>query len=141
MKDNIKSEVIELIADRNNFYQFINFIEKYLEIVEIPKEEKSNILVAAEEIIINIIYYAYAKEKGTIEINLWYDENSIYLNFTDYGKPFNPLELQETDVSLPIDERGDGGYGILIVKKIMDSVNYEYRNGKNSITLIKYINK
>lgn len=141
MKENIKAEGIEIIADRENFYQFIFFIENYLAKIEITKEVKSNILLAAEEIIINIIYYAYEKEKGTIAINLWHDENSIYLNFTDYGKPFNPLELQETDVSLPIDERGDGGYGILIVKKIMNSVNYEYRNGKNSITLIKYINK
>ncbi|MDP3443328.1 MAG: ATP-binding protein [Ignavibacteria bacterium] len=131
---------LELIADRDNFYQFINFIENYIAKIGIQKEDATNILLASEEIIINIISYAYENEKGTIKIDLSNDKGRINLNFTDYGKPFNPLKINETDISLPLEKRGEGGYGILIVKKIMDSVHYEYRDGKNVLTVTKHIN-
>jgi anti-sigma regulatory factor (Ser/Thr protein kinase) len=140
VEEKVSPGSLELIADRDNFYQFINFIENYIAKIGIQKEDATNILLASEEIIINIISYAYENEKGTIKIDLSNDKGRINLNFTDYGKPFNPLKINETDISLPLEKRGEGGYGILIVKKIMDSVHYEYRDGKNVLTVTKHIN-
>jgi anti-sigma regulatory factor (Ser/Thr protein kinase) len=140
VEEKVSPGSLELIAERDNFYQFISFIENYIAKIGIQKEDATNILLASEEIIINIINYAYENEKGTIKIDLSNDKSRIKLNFTDYGKPFNLLKINETDISLPLEKRGEGGYGILIVKKIMDSVHYEYRNGKNVLTVTKHIN-
>ena len=61
--------------------------------------------------------------------------SSIDFNYTT----FNPLEQHDTITDLPLEKRGLGGYGILIIKKIMDSVLYEYVNENNRLTIIKNI--
>ena len=50
---------------------------------------------------------------------------------------FNPLDCPEADTSLGADEREIGGLGILLVKKTMDKVEYEYKDGKNILTITK----
>ena len=57
----------------------------------------------------------------------------------DWGKPFNPLEKQDADITLSAEERGIGGLGILMVKKSMDAVDYRYENGENILTLTKIL--
>jgi len=57
--------------------------------------------------------------------------------FVDSGRPFNPLSLADPDVTLSARERKSGGLGIFMVKKSMDDVRYEYRDGKNILTIRK----
>lgn len=130
---------IELKATRDNFNLFIGFIKSFLSNSGISSADEGKVLLASEEIIVNIIDYAYPLGNGTILISIYNTKNSIRVTFCDSGNPFNPLAAPETDINLPIDERGIGGYGILMVKKFMDSVQYEYKNGKNCLTIIKQI--
>ena len=66
-------------------------------------------------------------------------ENAGYVRITlrDGGVPFNPLEKEDPDISLSAEERQIGGLGILMVKKIMDTVTYEYKDGQNVVTMEK----
>jgi anti-sigma regulatory factor (Ser/Thr protein kinase) len=130
---------IELKATRDNFNHFIGFIKSFLSNSGISSADEGKVLLASEEIIVNIIDYAYPLGDGTISISIDNAENTIRVTFSDNGKPFNPLAAPETNINLSIDERGIGGYGILMVKKFMDSVQYEYKNGRNCLTIIKQI--
>ena len=58
--------------------------------------------------------------------------------FKDRGKPFNPLAKADPNITASSEEREIGGLGIFMVKKIMDKVEYEYINGQNVLTLVKY---
>jgi serine/threonine-protein kinase RsbW/sigma-B regulation protein RsbU (phosphoserine phosphatase) len=55
----------------------------------------------------------------------------------DKGKPFDPLLLPEVDTAKGIEDRPIGGLGIHFVKKLTDTQHYEYRDGKNVLTLSK----
>ena len=57
--------------------------------------------------------------------------------FEDSGVPYDPLAKEDPDVTLSANERQIGGLGIFMVKKTMDSVSYEYSEGKNILTLEK----
>ena len=59
------------------------------------------------------------------------------IQFLDNGKPYNPLEKEDPDVTLSAEERSIGGLGIFMVKKSMDSLDYEYQDGKNILTIKK----
>ena len=59
--------------------------------------------------------------------------------FEDSGKKFDPLAKEDPDISLPVEERQIGGLGIFMVKKSMDKVTYEYKDGKNILTIVKKI--
>ena len=62
--------------------------------------------------------------------------DKITLFFEDDGKPYNPLEAEEPDITAGIEERKIGGLGLFMVKKMAQSVHYEYSAGKNQMTVI-----
>ncbi len=92
------------------------------------------ITIAASEILANIDSYAYT-DGGEIEVLTKCRERRMTIVFKDNGKPFNPLLVQEPDVTLPLSKRKPGGLGIYIVKKLMSDVSYAYANGQNILTI------
>lgn len=96
--------------------------------------------LAVEEIFVNIAHYAYAPQTGSVTITckVSTEPARLTVSFADSGKPFNPLEKPDPDVTLSSEERSIGGLGIFLVKKYMSSVNYDYKDGKNILTLTRY---
>ena len=100
-------------------------------------KEKYQLEIAVDEIMNNIASYAYQDKIGKAEIKIEIDSTSISITFKDCGIPYNPLEKDDPDITLPAEERGIGGYGIFLVKKIMDDVSYEYKDNHNILTIKK----
>ena len=92
--------------------------------------------LAVEEIFVNIAHYSGA-ETATISCECKGD--NLEITFADTGLPFNPLEKADPDITLKAEDRQIGGLGIFLTKKFMDSVEYEYRDGKNILKLNKML--
>jgi anti-sigma regulatory factor (Ser/Thr protein kinase) len=88
---------------------------------------------------VNIAHYAYSPETGMVIIRAAAFGNEIRLEFEDAGKPYNPLEKADPDITAQAEDRPIGGLGIFMVKKIMDSMEYRYEDGKNLLKLRKTI--
>lgn len=102
----------------------------------------TQILIAAEEIFVNIASYAYGDGGGNASVKTLLDENNnFHIRFEDGGIPYNPLAKADPNISLTAEERGIGGLGIFMVKKSMDDVQYEYKDDMNCLTLVKQIKK
>ncbi len=97
------------------------------------------VAVAVDEIFGNIAHYAYAEEKGDVNVRVDVKDGFAEIIFTDEGVPFNPLKSEEPDVSLSAEERDIGGLGIFLVKKTMDNLEYEHKDGRNILKLTKRI--
>ncbi|MBR3812722.1 MAG: ATP-binding protein [Spirochaetaceae bacterium] len=95
--------------------------------------------LAVEEIFVNIAHYAYKPETGQAEIDCKFENGTLTVVFSDSGKKFDPLARQDPDTSLALEERKIGGLGIFLTKQFMDSVLYEYADGKNILTIEKKI--
>lgn len=119
----------------------MNFIESNLEGSGLDKTAATEIMTASEEIIVNVIHYAYPHNAGNIKIGYDHEPDRIIVTVTDGGIPFNPLERPEVDTSLSIDERQEGGLGIFMAKNMTDEIIYEYKDSKNCLSLIKYISQ
>jgi len=115
----------------------IDFISARLEEREWPMKQITRLSIAAEEIFVNIAHYAYAPDEGDAEISVWFEDDAVLVSFADSGMPYNPLERQDPDTTLSAEDRDIGGLGIFMVKKSMDDVTYEHRDGKNVLTLKK----
>ena len=61
------------------------------------------------------------------------------LDCMDNGKPFDPLLKADPNIKLAAEERDIGGLGIFMVKKSMDSVEYEYKDNHNILKIKKHI--
>jgi sigma-B regulation protein RsbU (phosphoserine phosphatase) len=91
-----------------------------------------------EEILVNIISYAYADDTDTpheIEFKVEVEENMIAMKFIDDGTPFNPLTLRGSDTAQPLMERGVGGLGINVVRKMRDMMEYQRKDDKNILRI------
>ena len=97
--------------------------------------------VALDEILANIANYAYGSESGNMTVAYEYDETSrtVVLRFTDAGVPYDPLTAKEPDTTLSADDRPIGGLGIFLVRKTMDGMSYERKDGMNVLTIRKII--
>ncbi len=132
---------IKLPATVDNISAVTNFVEHELTERNCPKSAKAQINVAIDEIFGNIAQYAYNPENGdaTVRVEVTDDPIEVILTFMDKGKPYNPLEKADPDVTLSVKERKVGGLGIFIVKKSMDEIDYHYEDGKNVLKIRKNI--
>ena len=95
--------------------------------------------LAVEEIFVNIAHYSGSAEA---EVSCSYHiagdgKGTLTMIFKDGGKPFNPLAKPDPDLTLSAEERSIGGLGIFLTKKFMDSVEYEFKDGMNCLTITK----
>ena len=122
-----------------NLQTVVSFIEDELVQRDCPQKALFQVAIAVEEIFINIAQYAYDPETGpaTVRCEVIDEPLAVIIQFLDQGAPYNPLERQDPDVNCPLEERDLGGLGIFIVKNSMDSIDYEYRDGKNILTIRK----
>lgn len=106
-----------------------------------PARTQMQLEMAIEEILVNISNYAYRGHTGeaTVQWELTPEPLRINMRFIDSGQPFNPLEKEDPDTSLPAEEREIGGLGIFLVKRIMDAVSYQYQDGHNILTIEKVL--
>lgn len=125
-------ENIEVVTD---------FITEELEALDCPMKAQTQIVIAIDELFGNIAKYAYSPDVGRATVRLEVEEEplSVIITFIDNGKPFNPLEQKEPDTTLSAQEREIGGLGIFLVKKTMNLVEYEYKNGQNILRIKKNI--
>ena len=132
---------LQIAANESNLYAVNDFIDAKLDEVECLPQTRMQIELAVEEIFVNIARYAYRPDEGPVTIQVTVEDAPIrvILTFIDKGKPFDPLSKKDADVTLPPEEREIGGLGIFLVKKTMDSVKYEYRNGQNILTVVKNV--
>ena len=130
---------LQVEAVDDNLPTVLGFIEQHLEAADCPLKAQMQISVAAEEIFINIAHYAYKPETGKAIVRVDVEEEPVQvtITFVDNGMPFDPLAMEEPDVSLPAEAREIGGLGVFLARKAMDDVSYQYKDGQNILTLKK----
>jgi len=136
----MKELVLEAV--RTNLPKVQAFIGEQLKAAGCPGPVKTAIDIAVEELFVNIASYAYAPDTGTAVIQVSIKENppAVEITFIDRGTRYDPLAKPDPDTTLSVKQRKKGGLGIFMVKQSMDDVKYEYRDGKNTLTILKKLN-
>ena len=134
------TETLVLKNDVHEVTRFSSFIKSATEKQGIEKSLARQLRLAVEEAVVNVIDYAYPiGTDGDITIKMMSDGHSLRFQIMDAGVPFDPTKQDKTDTTLSAEDRQIGGLGILLVRELMDSINYERTGGKNILTLIKNI--
>ena len=112
----------------------IGVFERFQEFHKLAKDVVNAVQVALDEMISNIILYAYeGKEEHEIFIKVRMTDAAIILQIRDDGIKFNPFSSTQTkaDIQSSLEERPIGGLGVYLVTSLMDSCEYHYRNKQN----------
>ena len=136
----MKELIIE--AKRENLTEVQAFVDEQLEEVGCPMAAQISIDIAVEELFVNIASYAYEHGEGVavVQVTVHEEPLSVEITFIDNGAPYDPLAKADPDTTLSLKERKKGGLGIFMVKKSMDNVSYEYKDGNNILTIKKNLN-
>lgn len=130
---------LTLEAKIENIPEVTAFVDEQLESHGCSIKAQMQIDVAIDELFGNIAHYAYHPGTGpaTVRVEIKEEPLSVVITFIDNGMQYDPLKKEDPDITLSAEERGIGGLGIYMVKKSMDEVSYEYRNGQNILTILK----
>ena len=130
---------ITVAADLDSLNDVLAFVDGEMERAGCSMKLMTQVDMAVEEIFVNIARYAYHPEVGeaSVRCEAGGDPFQVIVGFVDQGRPYNPLEREDPDVTLDAERRQIGGLGILMAKRLMDDIQYEYRDGQNILTLRK----
>ena len=126
----------------NTLEEMPRFESKLTELAQkghLPADLVFQIHLAFDELFTNIVSYGY-EDEGThrIFVEISVAEDSVRIDLTDDGQPFNPLtETKDPDIDAELSERRIGGMGVHFVKTLMDEVTYNYVDNKNHIQFVK----
>ena len=130
---------LTITATVENIEVVTDFVNEQLEALDCPMKAQMQIDVAIDELFGNIAHYAYNPEVGdaTVCVEVIDDPLAVVITFIDKGVPYDPLAKADPDITLSAEEREIGGLGIFMVKKSMDEITYEYKDGKNILKIKK----
>jgi anti-sigma regulatory factor (Ser/Thr protein kinase) len=131
-------ENLELSNRLSDLPAALDELESLLSSEQLPLETIRELRLVAEEVISNIIRYAFkGGEEQRIEVILSCDGQEVRLELRDQGMPFNPLEAPEPDLDAPIETRSEGGLGIHLMRELTDEMSYVRQGGRNVLTLTR----
>ena len=115
-----------------------SFLQRSLQAYGFSEVDRHQVTLAVEEVCTNLIIHSHASNpKEVIYLEVKELEKKLAIEITDKGDAFNLLEYEVPDLKKVIEEKRKGGIGIFLVKKIMDEIEFESKNGKNTCRLIK----
>ena len=132
---------LTLTATVENIETVTEFVNAQLELLDCPIKAQMQIDIAIDELFGNIAHYAYNTEVGSATVRVEVSEAplAVIITFIDNGVPYDPLGKDDPDITLSAEEREIGGLGIYMVKKSMDEITYEYKDGQNILKIKKNI--
>lgn len=116
-------------------------LEEFGEQHGFPMDALLQIQLALEELFTNVVSYAHDDgQEHEVEIRLAREGETITVEITDDGCPFNPLhDAPDLDVESSLEERRVGGAGIRLAKQLMTELRYQRNSERNHLTMVKKI--
>ena len=132
---------LTIAATVENIEAVTDFVNQQLEELACPMKAQMQINIAIDELFSNIAHYSYNPEIGqaTVRVEVMENPLAVSITFIDNGVPYDPLSKEDPDLTLSAEGRQIGGLGIYMVKKSMDEITYEYKDGQNILSIKKCI--
>jgi serine/threonine-protein kinase RsbW len=112
------------------------FLHQGSQLAQFGVEDAARLDLLLEELFMNVARHAYpAGCEGSVELSWAVPKpGELLVQISDWGSPFNPLDSSPPDYSRSLADRPLGGMGIHLVKTLADSLEYEWKEGRNLLS-------
>jgi len=134
------SESKDFVVNSSNLKEVRIFSRKVFEKINLPQEQKDELVLAIAEAAQNIVKHAYKDVEETndkMQIKISFKDNQLEIGFFDKGKPVIPENIQHRK----LDDIKPGGLGTFFIKQIMDEAIFkkDQKGWVNHLVLTKTI--
>lgn len=131
-----RSLVIEASLDRLD--EIRQFVKSSAEDAGIDHSTISDLVLAVDEAVTNIIVHGYRKQPGNLEVHIENSGSSLYIRLIDQAPTFDPCSHLSLDLEATLQKDTPGGFGLHLIKRIADDLEYKVdSSGRNVFSLIK----
>ena len=131
-------------AQKTQVPKLRDFIAKAIEVSQISIKDKEDILLSCDEAATNIIMHSYkdtAIKNPSFDCAIRFINDSIEVFFRDKGKPFVRENVPMPSIEANMKGERKGGFGVFLIEKLMDKVEYKRNGDYNELYLYKKISK
>ena len=134
------SESKDFVVDSSNLKEVRTFSRKVFEKINLPQEQKDELVLAIAEAAQNIVKHAYKgveETTDTMQIKISLKDGDLEIGFFDKGKPVVPENIHHRQ----LDDIKPGGLGTFFIKQIMDGAVFkkDQKGWVNHLILTKKI--
>jgi len=123
-------------ATLENLEELIQFVTTHARSNGFGPKRITEIQLAVEEALVNIMNYAYPGQTGQVKMACTVkNKNRFVVEVTDHGIPFDILSFEEPDLTSELSRRQVGGLGVFFIRKLANEVQYRRIQDKNILTL------
>ena len=123
---------VTLPASLEKLQEFLMYLKDDMNRHGLSAKATFDMVTIAEEIFANIAQHAYdTEDNGVVTVKTRTEDGVYYVKFVDGGKKYNPLRNKMPSISGDIRQRRIGGWGVMLVKKLADSMTYQRQDEQN----------
>jgi len=127
-----------LAAKLDNLAAIRDFIRANTAALGVDPQVVSDVVLAVDEAVTNVIVHGYRGRPGTIQVEVDREATDVVVRLHDHAPPFDPTGAPPPDLARPLEERPPGGLGIYLMRQTMDEVAYRLTpEGGNELILKK----
>ena len=132
---------IKISCEKANLIKVRSFVTKILALNQLSEVSINPLVLAVDEVCANLIIHSYScNPEKSIEVNIiFYDRKKVVFEIKDQAGGFDIRKHKEPDIEEIIKARKKGGVGLLLVKRIMDEIDFKSSNGYSIIRLTKFL--
>lgn len=122
----------------DSLHEIFTFLDAFFAREHIESKHRYAMYLAAEEFFTNMVKYNSCAIPGEILIEIARTDDQLRLALTDFDvEPFDVTKARPVPKDTPLEARKRGGLGIQIVREMMDSVTYDYRDRRSCVTVVR----
>jgi anti-sigma regulatory factor (Ser/Thr protein kinase) len=132
---------LTLRNDGDELGRLIDFAEAFADRHRLSTNDKARLLIVLEELFTNVVNHGYdsAAVRGRIEVALSCRDGRVTIDFSDDGRPFDPLAEPLPDLNAPLESHPIGGLGILLLRSLVDDARYRREGSRNHLVLARNV--
>lgn len=136
----MQSNSLKVNCDKNNLKKLRAFLNDCLVSFNVNEQELSLVILAVDEICSNIIIHAnHCNPDHFLELEISLDGSNVKIQIKDRGELFDYRTYNEPEIEALVSEKKKGSLGLMLVRRIMDTVEFKKSGDINICTMLKSI--
>ncbi|MHA7131332.1 ATP-binding protein [Algoriphagus namhaensis] len=134
------SHALKLYCQTTELAELRKYISARLQNTGLSESVQLQLILAVEEVCANLIIHSHqCNREEHILVDVHKEKQNITIEIRDKGNAFNLLDYDLPNLEQVMGEKRKGGLGIILVRKIMDKIEFSSNEGTNICRLIKKI--